>query len=220
MTAFTPQTPAASRPPAGAGPGPDAPRAVARGPGKPGRGDPPVSFRPGPDFPPGDAATEGAAATPGREQAPGRTAGGEQEPCVPGSQPRSWTIELPPGTPILTANDRLNRYAAQREINRLKGVAIQVARRARLPAISRAAVLLTYAPPPRLVRYRHPLASQRIEDSENLQPTAKALVDGLVKAGVFPAGDSRKHVAWVNCVLLPEVHLRGLLTLIITEIDP
>lgn len=131
---------------------------------------------------------------------------------------RTWTVDLPAGTPILSANHRMNRYAAQRRINALQGVAIQLARQNKLPAIAHATVLVTYEPPPRLKRDRHPLASERIEDSENLQPTAKALVDGLVKAGVFPAGDSRKRVAWVNCVLMPETHPCGLVRLTITEV--
>lgn len=131
---------------------------------------------------------------------------------------RTWTVELPPGTEILSANHRMNRYAAQRRINALQGVAIQLATKYKLPAIAHATVLVTYEPPPRLTKDRHPLASQRIEDSENLQPTAKALVDGLVKAGVFPAGDSRKRIDWVTCVLLPETHPRGLVRLTITEV--
>ena len=131
---------------------------------------------------------------------------------------RAWTIELPPGTPILTANHRNNRYAAQRRINELQEAAIHLARAHRLPEIPRAVVLVTYAPPPRLKRDRHPFASERIEDSENLQPTAKALVDGFRKAGVFPHGDSRKYVGWVNCVVLPGSHPRGQVTVHITEV--
>jgi hypothetical protein len=133
--------------------------------------------------------------------------------------PRTWTIELPAGTPILTANHRMNRYAAQRRINDLQDVAIQLALLHQLPAIGYATVLAQYNPPPRRMKDRHPLASDRIEDSENLQPTAKALVDGLRKAGVWPS-DSRKYVRHVTCEVLPETHPRGQVTVTITEVTP
>ena len=157
---------------------------------------------------PSPAPPAGGGAAPDR---PERATEGEARPG------RSWTLELPPGTPILTANHRLNRYVAQAQINALQAVAIQLARTHRLPPIGYAEVLAEYNPPPRRRKDRHPLASERIEDSDNLQPTAKALVDGLRKAGVWPS-DSRKWVRHVVCEVLPQTHPRGQVRLTITEV--
>jgi crossover junction endodeoxyribonuclease RusA len=129
---------------------------------------------------------------------------------------RTWTLELPPGTPILSANHRMHRYAAARRIKELNAAAILLTRVAKLPVIGRATVLVLYLPPPRLKRDRHPLASDRIEDSENLAPTSKAVVDGLVRGGVF-ASDSRKYVPRVAYEVLAETHPRGLVRIVITE---
>ena len=169
----------------------------------------------GPELP--LAAAEGAAAR--GLQTPGVRGPRTTDSRAPGHQPRSWTIELPAGTPILTANHRMHRMAAGARTKALRGVAFQLARAARLPELERAEILVRYLPPPRLKRDRHPLASERIEDSENLQPTAKALVDGIVQAGVLPS-DSRKYVRHVICEVLPGTHPRGQVTVTITEVLP
>jgi hypothetical protein len=131
--------------------------------------------------------------------------------------PRTWTIALEPGTPILTANHRMSRYPAAARIKYLRRLAAELARQAKIPRLEYADILVTYASPPRLKRDRHPLASDRIEDHQNLQPTAKALVDGIADAKVF-VSDSRKHVGPVPCQLLDETHPRGQVTMHITEV--
>lgn len=131
---------------------------------------------------------------------------------------RSWVIELPPGTPILTANDRLNRYAANRQVRDLKRLMITLTALHRVPPVDGAVIVVEYQPPPRLKKHRHPLASARIEDNDNLAPTAKALVDGLVKAGVL-VGDSRKRVT-SSTRLLADTHPRGQVRVHITEAAP
>ena len=130
---------------------------------------------------------------------------------------RTWTLEFPAGMAILTANHRMHRYAAARRIRELNDAAIKLARVKKLPPIGRADIVVEYLPPPRLRKDRHPLASDRIEDSENLQPTAKALVDGLVRAGVF-RNDSRRYVRRVPCEVLEQTHPRGLVRVRITEV--
>ncbi len=133
--------------------------------------------------------------------------------------PRTWVLEFPAGMELLTANNRLSRYPKARVTKALREQGWGAAMRHRLPRIECATIHVTYLPPPRRRKDRHPFASERIEDSENLAPTGKHLVDGIVDAGVF-ASDSRKHVRRVTCELLPGSCPRGQVTLHITEVAP
>ena len=155
--------------------------------------------------PPGDAVAG--------SRAEGEGAGKSATPSA-----RTWVIEVPPGTTLATSNDRNHRYKANRLNRQLKETAAQLARIQRIPRIERADVVLTYLPPPRLKKDRHPLASARVEDSGAIYPTLKAILDGLVKiAGVF-ADDNIRHVRSEQCIVLPETSPRGQLTLTITEV--
>lgn len=131
---------------------------------------------------------------------------------------RTWTLELPAGTPILTANHRMNRYAANTRIKDLKKAITDMAMVQRLPVIGRCDVLVEYLPPPRRRRDRHPFASERIEDGDNLYPTSKALVDGLAACGTFGGADSRRRVPQSTCRVLPQTHPRGLVRIHLTEV--
>jgi hypothetical protein len=136
----------------------------------------------------------------------------------PAGTARTWTIELPPGTPIISGNNRLDRYAKNRRTQELKDKAGAIARcRVQIPPLRRADITVTYLSPPRLRRLRHPLASDAISDSDNLAPTGKALVDGIVACGIFPS-DSKRYVRRVTYELAEETHPRGLLRVHITEV--
>jgi hypothetical protein len=148
-------------------------------------------------------------------QTPG--SGDEREPSpLPG---RTFTLEFPPGMEILTGNNRLSRYPKARVTKALREQGWAQAKRLKLPRLERAEICVTYLPPPRRVQDRHPLASARIEDGENLGPTSKALIDGIVSAGVF-ASDSRKHVRRVSNELLDGTCPRGQVVLHIVEVAP
>ena len=140
-------------------------------------------------------------------------------PWVPadGPAPRTFTIELPPGTPILTGNSRLNRYERNRITQGLKNAVIVLARRDRIPPVGRCDITVEYATPPRRRKDRHPLAAEAITDADNIAPTAKACADGLTAAGVLPRGDASAHVRSVRCVLADETHPRGVVRVIIAE---
>jgi hypothetical protein len=125
---------------------------------------------------------------------------------------------MEPGTPIISANNRLNRYARNRQVQDLKDRIGALARcRYGLPAIGKADITVEYLSPPRLTRMRHPFASDCISDSDNIAPTGKALVDGLVACGIFRS-DSKRYVRSVRYVLAEETHPRGLLRVHITEV--
>lgn len=131
---------------------------------------------------------------------------------------RQWVIDIPPGTTIIPTNHRLNPYLRNRLNKGLHEVIADLMLVHRLPRLELADITLTYNPPPRLKRLRHPMASARIDDSDGLYLTAKALVDGLTKAGVF-ASDTIKHIPRAPaCQVLPETHPRGHLILTVTEV--
>ena len=135
-----------------------------------------------------------------------------------GSTPRSYTIELPPGTPIISGNNRLNRYAKNRRIKDLHRLIAQLTLRWQ-PITGPVDITVEYASPPLRKAKRHPLASECILDHDNLWPTYKACCDGLVRAGVLK-GDTKRYVGPGRVVIADETHPRGLLRVTISEVTP
>ena len=130
---------------------------------------------------------------------------------------RTFTIEMPPGTALISANNRLDRYSRNDLTQDIKAKVAAIARG--IPPLGRSDVTVEYLSPPRLKRDRHPFASGVITDADNMAPTGKALVDGLVKCGVFPT-DTKRCVRQVTYRLAGETHPRGLLRVTITEVAP
>ena len=65
------------------------------------------------------------------------------------SNPRTWTIEMEPGTPIISANHRLNRYALNRQVQDLKDrIGGLIACRAGCPASPQPTSWWEYVSPP------------------------------------------------------------------------
>ena len=153
----------------------------------------------------------------GTDPVPGGAMDGEAA-APPGSTPRSWTIEMPPGTPIVTGNNRLDRYERNRRIQVLKDKIAAIAWcRLKIPQLGPVEITTTYYSPPRLKRQRHPFASEAISDHDGIAPTSKALIDGLVACGVL-RGDTKRWVRSGTCVLADETHPRGQVVLTITEL--
>ena len=148
----------------------------------------------------------------------GNPAGGAATPpAPPPAGPRTWVIELPAGTVLLTSNHRLHRMKANAITQDLKNTAATLARQQRIPRLGKATIVVSYLPPPRVRARRHPLASARVEDPDSLTPTGKALIDGITQAQVWPA-DTRKHVLGVLHRLEPGSCPRGRLRMYITEV--
>ena len=134
------------------------------------------------------------------------------------TEPRTWTIELPPGTPILTANNRMGPFARNRRVQHIREVTGQILMCRRLPEpFPLAAVLVEYASPPARKADRHPLAAQAIRDADNIAPTAKACIDELVRAKVLPT-DARRCVRSVTYRLADQPHPRGVVRITLTEV--
>ena len=144
----------------------------------------------------------------------------EPSPPAPvgGEGARTWVIELPPGIPVVTANNRMNRYERNRRVQGLKDAVTILARAQHIPVLYRIDFLCEYLSPPRLKRDRAWGASDAITDSDGIAPTGKACLDGLAAAEVV-AVDSAKYVRRSTCVLAEERHLRGLVRLHITEVS-
>lgn len=91
---------------------------------------------------------------------------------------RTHVIELPYLSPPLSANQRMHWSTKGRVTREVRHTAAWLARYAKLPSTDRLIVTLHYRP-----------ASRRRRDAHNLYPTVKALVDGLVDAGIVPDDD-------------------------------
>lgn len=82
-------------------------------------------------------------------------------------------IELTPPAPFINANDRLHFRVEAKLTKAWRQAAFVAAKSAKLPPMERVRIV---------VHYRFPNNLRR--ETSNLQPTSKALVDGLVDAGI------------------------------------
>ena len=122
-------------------------------------------------------------------------------------EPRTWTLELPPGTALLNANQRLHWAERGKRVRVIRNAAWVLARQQKIPQIDKATVLVTYRPQP----------STRRRDAGNLAPSAKAAIDGLTDAGVWP-DDNSEHVLSETYVI-GEMIPGSQLVLTITEVN-
>jgi hypothetical protein len=110
---------------------------------------------------------------------------------------------------LLTSNQQGGAWQKQYRITKpIKDAAIVLARAAKIPHLDRVDIVVEFRPPTgrrRVVREAH-----------NLGPSAKAAIDGLVKAGVL-TDDSDRYVANVS-FREGEPHQLGQLALIVTEL--
>ena len=94
-----------------------------------------------------------------------------------------WRIPLPYPTPPLTLNGRMHHMARYRHTKQLRGDAKVLALAAHLPkGLVRVEIVLHWQP-----------TTRRPRDEDNLTPTLKPLIDGLVDYGLVP-DDDHEHV--------------------------
>lgn len=118
--------------------------------------------------------------------------------------PRTWTVALPAGLPLLNANRRVHWRVRHERTKAIREAAYLIARGA-VPPLQRAHVVGEYRPPDR-----------RRRDVHNLYPSAKAAVDGLVDAGVLP-DDSDRYLIGPD-MRIGDIERGGQLVLHITEL--
>lgn len=122
---------------------------------------------------------------------------------------RTLHIELPAGTPLISANDRLNHYARAKLT---KGIKAETAR-----------ILADLDPEPfpgkvRIIAVYHPSTRHR-HDPGNIYPSAKAAIDALVPS-VLP-DDSSKYISSLEMIVSDEIVKGGKLTIdVIPEDSP
>ncbi|MEU4331351.1 hypothetical protein [Nonomuraea dietziae] len=122
------------------------------------------------------------------------------------SEPPVYVLELPAGTKLLNANDRTH-WRAQRPLKKnLRDTACWLARAAKIPAMQRARMVGVFEPP-----------DNRRRDPANWAPSWKAVVDGVVDAGVLP-DDNSKYLEGPYPEL-GEVHPKGRLVLYIYDLS-
>lgn len=92
---------------------------------------------------------------------------------------REFTIEIPPRTLLLNANDRHNPYKRARIVKNLRTIAHQLAVIRRIPHLERVEITGFVHPP-----------DKRDRDPHNWWPTYKACVDGITDAGVITKDSS------------------------------
>lgn len=120
---------------------------------------------------------------------------------------RSWRIEVPTGLKLMTSNERLHHYQRSDRTRELRNAACLATRKARVPHLQRAYVTCYLRP-----------VDRRRRDPGNWYPSAKAVLDGVVDAGVLADDDATR-------VIGPDMRLGDLLktgpqlVLVITDLS-
>lgn len=120
--------------------------------------------------------------------------------------PRTWTVELPAGLPLLNANKRAHWSVRRDRTKAIRAAAWAQARKTGVPRLDRAHIVCEYRPPDR-----------RRRDVANWAPSAKAAVDGVVDAGVL-ADDSDEYLIGPD-MRIGDVIKGGQLVLHVTELE-
>lgn len=120
--------------------------------------------------------------------------------------PRTWTLAVPAGTPLLSLNDRHHWSVRGKRAKTLSEAGWALARQQKIPALARASVVAEYRPPDR-----------RRRDHDNIPiASGKHVIDGIVQAGVLK-DDCAPYVVSVTGCIGP-VTPQGQLLIHITEV--
>ncbi|MET8475392.1 hypothetical protein ABZY90_19750 [Streptomyces sp. NPDC006422] len=128
-----------------------------------------------------------------------------------------YVIELPPGTVLLNANQRLHHRRKAERNAKIRALAMEAV--SECPALM--AALAAAKPGPLFQRAHvlgvlHPAKAGRA-DPANWYPSFKAAVDGLVDAGLLE-DDDHTHLVGPD-MRLGHKRPRGQLVLVVTELD-
>lgn len=127
--------------------------------------------------------------------------------CHPAPTGRTWELRYPAGYIPLSLNDNDNRWKKAQRIRTWRNTTTILALQARIPALTRMAVHLYYAP--RVRRRSDPL---------NLVATVKAVEDGLVDYNAVPDDTDR----WVCSPppVISEPDGRGSVWIVVEDLPP
>lgn len=122
------------------------------------------------------------------------------------SEPRTWTLEFPPGMLLLSLNDRYHWAEKGKRAKALREAGWALARQQQIPQLQRASFVVEYRPPDR-----------RRRDNDNIPAgSGKHGIDGIVQARVL-VDDSREYVADIR-YRLGAIVPKGQLVIYITEV--
>ena len=119
----------------------------------------------------------------------------------------SWTLTLPTSRP-LSMNDREHWRVKAQRVAEVREAVAYLARAEGIPQLKHPRVTLHYSP-----------RDSRRRDVENLVPTSKAAVDGLVHAGVLQDDDAA-HFTPTMPVLCDPNGAKGRLWIVVEEPCP
>lgn len=109
---------------------------------------------------------------------------------TPITRPKTWRVELPPRQVLLNANERLH-WSKEAPISKaLRHTGWAMARYFKVPAMERAHAFFVYHPDTEQRNQRRQGKQRR--DPANWAPSAKAVIDGFVDAGVLPDDNSER----------------------------
>ncbi len=103
----------------------------------------------------------------------------------------TYTIDFPTGMPLLNQNDRHHWAKKNALVQEIKTISTVLARTQGIPPMDRVEITSTYHP-----------RDRRRRDCDNLSPTVKAIIDGLVAAGILP-DDDHHHVTAITYRIHP-----------------
>ena len=106
---------------------------------------------------------------------------------------------------LLSLNDRLHFGERHRRTQDLKRAACVLALSKKIPRLERVSVVVEYQP-----------RDRRERDADNISPSGKAALDGIVAAKVL-VDDSKAYVTGVECII-GEPYPLGRLVLHLTEV--
>jgi crossover junction endodeoxyribonuclease RusA len=104
------------------------------------------------------------------------------------SEPRILRIELPPGLPLLNANDRLHYRERSKRTEKLRSEAYKAAKAQPSLPFTRVRIRCIFRAP-----------DKRRRDVANLYPSFKAVIDGIVDAGLL-LDDNDRYVTELSLV--------------------
>jgi len=126
---------------------------------------------------------------------------------MPFSDPRILRVEMPPGLPLISANDRSHYRERSKKTEKLRSEAYKAAKAQPFMPFTKVRIRCIFRAP-----------DNRRRDVANLYPSFKACIDGLVDAGVMK-DDNDSVVRELSLVRGENLPKKGQLVIQVIEDD-
>ncbi|MFI9845130.1 hypothetical protein ACIHFD_49485 [Nonomuraea sp. NPDC051941] len=131
----------------------------------------------------------------------------ENTEAADSGQARTYVLQMPAGMALRNENDRGHWGTLSRKTKALRRTAYWQTKAAKIPAMQKASVVGVYEPPT-----PHPR-----RDPANWYPSFKAVVDGMIDAGMLPDDNSERLEG--PDMRIGDVHPKGRLVLYVTDLS-